>query len=213
MNTKLLPALLLVVLFVACGPDHAVFTEPMPPDEKSLTAIPKRYRGDYVSKDGSEYLHIKKEMIVQEYDYDVRIHRDSLTYWDSLAGDTLWDKYHGGYRTVSIDSSGYLSYHVNYEKIMFAIWPTTGVAKKFKGRLFLNYTYCDSLWTVEQVQLKKGVLTINDISSAEEFEALNEAVENDSDTIAASYSPTKKQFKQFVQADGFRYGEEYYRVK
>lgn len=166
-----------------------------------------------MSKDGSEYLHIEKEMIVQEYDYDMRVHRDSLVYCDSLAGDTLWDRCLGGHHAVSVDSNGYVSYHVNYENIMFAIWPTTGVAKKFKGRLFLNYTCGDSLWTVEQVQLKKGVLTINNISSAEEFEALNEAVGNDSDTLAASYTPTKKQFREFVKAEGFRYGEEYYRIK
>lgn len=210
MKLKLFLGIFGVLALNGCGPE-VIFTEPMPPNEKNLNAFPWKYRGDYVNNDGSTYLHIDKQMITKEYDYDVRIHRDSMTYFDSLAGDTLWDNYTRNYRFVTVDSAGYVCYHVNETEHVFGI-NADFIARKYKGYLFLNSPY-DAGWTCEQVKLKKGILTISSISTVEAVEALNECVEDHSDTVALSYSPTKKQFKSFVKSDGFGYGEEYHRIK
>ena len=211
MNPVKLLSLLALVFVTGCGP-VVTFHEPMPPNEKDLDVIPMKFRGNYVNDDGSVFLHIDKSQISREYDYDVHIHRDSMTYWDSLVGDTLWDRFNHSSRLVSVDSIGYVSYHVNERELMFAVNPAH-VARKFKGYLFLNTAFGESGWTVEQVKLRKGILTINEISSMEQVDALNECVGDNSDTIASSYSPTKKQFREFVKQDGFGNGEEYYRIR
>lgn len=211
MYRKTIVALSLFSTLFGCGPKVS-FTEPMPPGEKDLSKIPLRYRGDYINDDGSVFIHIDNKIIVKEYDYNIRIHRDSMTFWDSLSGDTLWDKYVGSSRVVSIDSNGFVSYHVNEEETVFAM-DLGHQARKFKGRLFLNYPWGESNWTVEQVQLQKGILTFGTISSQAEIEALNESVENTSDTVATTYSPTKKQFKSFVKSEGFGYDEQYHRIR
>ncbi len=202
---------LLCLLLIGCG-EPVTFSEPMPPGEKDLSKIPLRYRGNYVNEEGSVYIHINKDEIIKEYDYDVRIHRDSMVFCDSLSGDTIWDRCLTGFRTISIDSSGYVFYHVNEQAVVFSLG-FGQVARKFRGRLFLNYPYRLGDWTVEQVQLEKGILSFGTISSQEEIEALNECVENDSDTIASPYSPTKREFRKFVKSEGFQEGEQFTKIK
>ena len=176
----------------------------MPENGKTLGQIPKRYHGIYVNKNDESRLYISEYFIVREYDFDLKMHRDSLDRNDTLIGDSLINKNTGEGAIVNFDGD-YLKHHIHFLDIVFTATPSN-IIKKYKGCLFLNTMSYDGGYEVEQVKLKKGILEVNSISTKEEIEMLNEFEENSSDTIASPYSPSKREFRKFIRTEGFLEG-------
>lgn len=182
----------------------------MPVNGKVLEKFPKRYQGTYVNKADDSKLYINDWMILREHDYTVKIHIDSLGATDSLAGDTVFHIGSDDYDVVNVEDDT-LSKRFNWTDTVFIITPEP-VLRKYKGYLFLNTLY-ESGYEVQQLKLKKGVLELNYISTPEEIEMLNEFEENDSDTIASPYSPTKREFRKFIKTEGFQEGEQFVKIR
>lgn len=201
-----------LVIFTVAGCEPPVtFTEPMPENGKTLDKFPKRYQGIYVNKNDGSRLYVGEYLMVREYDYDIKLHRDSLKEGDSLSGDTVYHLNTGEFDIVELDSN-FLRKHVNFMDTIYSINPAT-VLRKYKGYLFLNTPGYYKGYEVKQLKLSKGILEVNSITTQEEIELLNEFEENDSDTNASPYSPTKKEFRKFVRTEGFKEGEQFVRIK
>lgn len=201
---------LLSVLIIGCGEPPVTFTEPMPVNGKVLEKFPKKYQGIYVNKTDDSRLYITDVGMAREYDYTLKIHRDSLEAGDSLANDTVFHLATGEFDVVNMQGE-YLTQHIHWIDTLFTIdgFP---MLRKYKGYLFLNTTYQYG-YEVRQVKLKKGILEINSISTAEEIGMLNEFEENDSDTIASPYSPSKREFRKFIRTEGFQDGEQFVKIE
>lgn len=208
---RLLYFLVTASIVLTCCEPPVTFTEPTPVNGKTLDKFPKRYQGIYVNKDDGSRLYVGEYLMVREYDYDIKLHRDSLKEGDSLSGDTVYHLNSGELDIVELDGN-YLRKHISYMDTIYSVNPST-VLKKYKGYLFLNSPGYYKGYEVKQLKLSKGILEVNAISTPEEIEMLNEFEENDSDTIASPYSPSKKEFRKFVRTEGFKEGEQFVRIK
>jgi hypothetical protein len=87
--------------------------------------------------------------------------------------------------------------------------------KKLKGHFFLNKRINKSdFWAVEKLSYSNGILNINRIETEEEMKLLQSITETKMDsTKPFSVKPTKKQFKEFIQKNGFVNGATYLRRK
>ncbi|MFY8186962.1 MAG: hypothetical protein ACOVLC_03275 [Flavobacterium sp.] len=79
------------------------------------------------------------------------------------------------------------------------------VLTKLKGHFFLNKRIKNSdFWEVEKLTFSNGILNINRIETVEELNLLQSIVETKIDTLQPfTAKPTKKQFKEFIQKNGF----------
>jgi hypothetical protein len=88
------------------------------------------------------------------------------------------------------------------------------IAKKYKGYYFLNKFYEDAKWEVKKIELSKGELTLSSISSEEDINNLKTITESPQDSVAPyKFTPTKKQFKEFVKSGGFKQGKKFVKKK
>ncbi len=182
----------------------------MPVNGKVLRSIPLRYRGTYVNPEDGSKLYVDESGIIQEFDYQVRLHKDSLDFGDSLSNDTVFHLKAGDYTVVNRDGE-FLKQRIMWTDTLFILTPDP-VLRKYKGYLFLN-TAIKGGYVVQRLELRRGVLSINEITTAEEIQMLNEFDERDSDTITTPYSPDRKEFNKFLRKGGFQTGTKFVRIK
>ncbi len=205
------PILMLMALILLNGcPPAATFDEPQPKGTKPIDMFPKRLQGKYQDQEGASVLTISARRIIRYFDFDMREHRNTFGSPYILSGDTLIDTEEGTKEIIVWDGDTVV-FHVAYTDTLFSISPDN-VLKKFKGYYFLNKRYNEDEWTVNKLHLRKGVLTIGTISSPEDIESLRAITESASDTVSTHFSPSRKQFRQFIRQDGFRDQELFYRI-
>ena len=101
--------------------------------------------------------------------------------------------------------------HVRQADTLFLL-SDSNVLKKFKGYYFLNYRADKNTWWVQKLSLTKGVLTIGNITDSAAISHLKQLTESPQDTTSLPFSPTKKQFKRFLQSKGFSDQDVYQRI-
>jgi hypothetical protein len=205
----ILPFLLLISL-VACE-EPVTFTDPQPVGTNDLSKFPKRLQGSYISLADNSTLIIHDDFIQRVYDFDYKIHLHQLDSTARLSGDTLINMKTDEKVFVKKENDS-LVFHIHSEDTIFQINPVS-ILRKLKGYYFLNTQYGKG-WEVQKIQLAKGQLVISSVSTKQDIENLNEIIEKPQDTIPPyQYTLTKKQFKEFVQNDGFSEGETFVRQK
>ena len=105
--------------------------------------------------------------------------------------------------------------HINEIDTLFNI-SAGDVLKKFKGYYFLNTPSLGNSWYVQALSLKKGVLAISAISADDGIQKLQEITTTASDTLSfnvLNVRITRKQFKTFVNRNGFDDYETFRRIK
>lgn len=207
-------ALTTTVLFTAlflfgCDP-AATFTKPQPEGGSELTSFPERLQGKYMAADQASVLAITDKLMIRNYDYDFKQHKDSIGKDFRLEGDTLLNLADGTKEVVLLKGDSIVE-HVNWADTLFHI-QENNVLKKFKGHYFLNSRYSDTAWTVRKVWLHKGELTVAGITNQDEVQKLKEITETTADTISTNFSLTRRKFKQFVKQEGFGSGETFRRI-
>ena len=86
------------------------------------------------------------------------------------------------------------------------------ILKKYKGYYFLNRKSGELNWEVEKLTIKKGQLTISEISNQFDLDQLREITNTSIDT-SYTFTPTKKEFKKFIKSGGFKNNIVYYKIK
>ncbi len=201
---------ILSVLWACTSP--VTFNEPQPVGTDNLSRIPKRIQGRYLSLADSSAIIINDNLIQRIYDFYEKMDPKRLDSNLKLSGDTLIDIYTKEASLVKQEGDSIIR-HIVYNDTLFKI-SDEHVLRKSKGYYFLNIRYDKDSWKVSKVELSKGALTISNISQKADLENLKEITENTQDTIPPyNFSPTKKQFKEFVRKGGFSETEKFVRLK
>ncbi len=143
-------------------------------------------------------------------DYNEKFHKDSLPEYYSLKNDSLfYDSYF--HQIVKIENDTIFE-HIQHNDTLFSFQKNAQI-KKFKGYYFINNLVGVCGWYVQKIKLRKGVLSISEISTVEEIELLKEITETHQDSITNNFKLSKKQFKEFIKANGFQDGKCYLKMK
>lgn len=210
MKTRLIfTAVTLAVILYAC--QQVAFTDPQPKDVAALKAFPARLRGNYLNSDDSTLLQITAQNMVRIYNYEEKIHVSQLDSNEQIIGDSLFDTETNTGQPIRIEGDS-LVRRVSGSDTLFAIG-TQNVLKKYKGCYFLNSLLSADTWQVQKLELSRGKLTLSNINSKDDLAQLKEITETPQDTMPVAFSLTRQQFKNFVQNDGFRDRETFYRLK
>lgn len=200
---------LAALTLVGCEP-AATFDKPQPDKVKSLASFPQRLQGKYLSVDQASVVTITDKQITRHYDFDFKVHKDSIGSSYKLIGDTLTDQAAGTQEKVVLKGDTIIQ-QAKWTDTLFIISPDH-VLKKFKGYYFLNSRYSESAWEVKELSLKKGVLIIGVISTEEDLQKLKEITESNADTLPTHFTLTRQQFKTFVKQEGFGEKERFNRI-
>jgi len=195
--------LLLSVLFLAilsCVP-VVTFDRTQPEGVDSLTVIPKKLVGKYISKNGVTNLIIESKRMIMHYDYEIKLPRDS-TNWDNLTAEEK--------SCFRLENDSVIEHVVDVDTI-FEISEDM-VLKKFKGYYFLNTRKKGNSWYVQKLQLNKGMLTIGSISTKDELKTLDKVNESPVDTTTYQVSFNRKQFHEYIDNEGFTKVDTFLRV-
>lgn len=208
---KLVSTFIILTILFACQPP-VTFYEPQPADTDNLSKFPKRLQGQYLSLEDNSTLSIGDKLIQRTYDYDYRIHINQLDSTTQLSGDTVIDLKTNEKISIERDGDSLIT-HVHCIDTLFLI-DYENVVRKFKGYYFLNTRYDKTSWEVKKVEFSKGQLVISRISTKLDIGNLKEITETPTDTIPPyKFSVTKRQFKEFIKADGFNDSETFIRQK
>ncbi len=208
---RLISTFILLTSVFACEPP-VTFNEPQPTNTDNLSKFPKRLQGQYLSLEDNSVLTISDKQIQRIYDFDYKVHPNQLDSTARLSGDTIIDLTTNEKTLIKRDGDSLIN-HVHYIDTLFQI-DYDNVVRKFKGYYFINTRYDKTSWEVKKIQLQKGQLVISSISAKQDIENLKEITETATDTIPPyKFTPTKKQFKEFIKNDGFSDSEIFVRQK
>lgn len=190
----------LLLAILGCEP-VVTFDRTQPEGVDSLTVIPKKLVGKYISKNGATNLVIESKYMIMHYDYEIKLPRDS-TNWDNLTA-----KEKVGFR---LENDSVIEHVVDVDTIFE--FSEDMVLKKFKGYYFLNTRNKGNAWYVQKMQLNKGMLTIGSISTKEELKTLDKVNESPVDTTTYKISFNRKQFHEYIDNEGFSKVDTFLRV-
>jgi len=177
------------------------FDRTQPEGVDSLTVIPKKLVGKYISKNGVTNLIIESKRMIMHYDYEIKLPRDS-TNWDNLTAEEK--------SCFRLENDSVIEHVVDVDTI-FEISEDM-VLKKFKGYYFLNTRKKGNSWYVQKLQLNKGMLTIGSISTKDELKTLDKVNESPVDTTTYQVSFNRKQFHEYIDNEGFTKVDTFLRV-
>lgn len=204
-------AIMLVCIGIMACQAPISFQEPQPVNVKPITAFPKRLQGQFISQSDYSLLSINQTLMLRIYDFDYKVHPNSLDSQMTLKGDTLFKR--GTNEKFLVKHVGdSIVYHYHLVDTLFQ-FDDKHVLKHFKGYYFLN-TYPDpNGWVVNKLELSKGKIEISSVSNGQDLENLKAIAESSADTIAPyKFKLTKRQFRKFIKQDGFSYGEVFNKI-
>ena len=208
---KNLTILLFALLLISCKEPLVQFSETQPENSKSLKFFPKKLIGNYYDSENEIDIEITNSMIIKKSTFKDTFNVKVLSEVEVLKGDTLVNT--KTFEKIFVKKiNDTLFTNILYKDTIFSI-NRENVLKKMKGYYFLNIKYSENNWIVKKLHLKNGLLNLNDISTKEEIQMLEEITETkkDSSTIFV-IKPTKKQFREFVKKNGFSDGEVYIKL-
>jgi hypothetical protein len=201
--------ILTAFLLNSCEPS-ATFDKPQPDNTSSLTSFPERISGKYLSADQASIVSVTDKLLTRHYDFDFKVHKDSIGTSHKLISDTLINLTDGTKEKVVLKGDTVIQ-HANWTDTLFNI-SDNNVLKKFKGYYFLNSRYTDNAWELKKLSLKNGLLRISSISDKDDIQKLKELTETTADTTSTHFALTRRQFKKFVKDEGFSDEETFTRM-
>ena len=208
---KNLTILLLALLLISCKEPLVQFSETQPENSRSLKFFPNKLIGNYYDSENEIDLEITNSMIIKKSTLKDTFNVKVLSEVEVLKGNTLVNT-KTFEKTFVKKLNDTLFTNVLFKDTIFSI-NKENVLKKMKGYYFLNIKHSENNWVVKKLYLKNGLLNLNDISTKEEIEMLEEITETKKDSSETFViKPTKKQFRAFVKKNGFSKGEVYIKI-
>lgn len=205
---KKLYFILLVILLYSCKESIVQFSEPQPEHKNDMKSFPGKLIGNYYNSENETDLEITKYFIIKKILVRDTINRKELSEFEVLNNDTIINKKTSEKIIVKKLNDSLFTNYV-YTDTIFRI-DDENVLRKFKGYYFLNFKTRENNWSVKKLFQKNGQLNINDITTKEEIELLEEIIETKKDsTKPFVIKPTKQQFREFLKRNGFKEGEIY----
>jgi len=190
------------MLTLSCKQPEFAFDVAQPVDVKEQRHINNRLIGIYQSVRDSSTLSISKELILRSGYYDEGSKISKIDSSFNLVGNTLIDKKTN--HKVAVKKIGdSITWQQKYTDTIFSK-KRNDVIKKYKGYFFINKYYKDLGWEVKKIKLRKGVISISDISSESDISKLKAISDNKFDTVSNQpIKLSKKEFKKFIKQNGF----------
>ena len=197
----LLASFILLIGLFACDPS-ATFKEPQPTDTANLTEFPVKLQGNYVSQMDNSILLSEDKIIRRVYDFYNKQHPSQLDSNLKLVGDSIINLTTN--ERVAIKHVGdSIITHVHSIDTVFK-FDNDHIVRKYKGYYFVNQRHDNEGWEVKKISFNHGKLIVASLSTKEDIDKLKEITSTQQDTTPIpSFSPTKKQFSQFIKRDGF----------
>lgn len=209
-NLKTIVVVIFCVGLLACQAPIS-FQEPQPINVKPLNEFPKRLHGQFISQDDYSLLSISKQLMLRAYDFDYKLHPNTLDSQMKLVGDTLFNISTNEKFLIKHEGDS-IVYHYHIVDTLFQ-FDDKHVLKHFKGYYFLNSYPNPNGWVVNKLELSKGKIEISSISNGQDLENLKAIAESSADTIAPyKFKISKRQFRKFIKKDGFSYGEVFNKI-
>jgi len=208
---KLLFILLpLVILMInSCDPP-VTFSEPQPEKVNNLQSFPKKYLGEYVSNTDNSILTISHQEIIRQMKEEATLSVADLDTTVQLMDNKILDKVTG--EEYPVDRKGdSITYRIEYTDTLFLI-ADGNVLRRFKGYLFLNVEGKQG-WEVKRLHVEKGTLVMGSVTRKEDIATLKSISESKLDTMPYQFSPSKRQFREFIRKRGFSDEEVFVRKK
>jgi len=190
------------------------FENPQPINDAELSKIPNKFQGLFMHSD-SVFLNIKENIILQENFYRFKF---PLKDMDSLKNEFVFSNG----KCISKDKREVYNYRQLKDSIEFLnkridtffIFSATQKAKRFDGKLVLNYK--DSIyWTVKSISLEKNSLKIKYIYSEEDLKSLDSLTKVKSTILDSSsfvIKPSRNEFKRILNLKHLGEDVEYRKV-
>lgn len=211
MKTLLLAYIICMnVLLESCEPP-ATFDKPQPDNVNSLPTFPERLQGKYLSSDQASILLVTNKVITRHYDFEYKEHKDNIGSLYKIVGDTLVNLSDNTKEKVIIRGDSIIQ-HFDEIDTLFSL-SSDNILKKFKGHYFLSNRFSDNEWEVKKLNLQNGKLTIGSISSQDDIKKLKEITESTSDSTSTKFTLTRRQFKKFINHEGFDEQVTFIRMK
>jgi len=212
---KLYLTFFVILELISCSGPSAKFKEPQPEDGKNSKSFPKKMIGEYMSNRDSSKLMITASSIIREYNYPFEM---PAKFADTskifiLKGDSITDK--SSNITIYVKKENdTLKGNFYAKEELFSI-SQKNIARKFNGKVFLNFNHGDDEnenWEVWEMEYKKGKLWIGKIEKKEDMDKLQKLTKTPADTnanLVQSFEPTRRQLRRFIKQDGFSDKEEF----
>ena len=205
----ILTVLIFATILFSCKEPLVQFEDAQPTNSRELNQISRKLIGTYYNSEDNTELEITKNLFIKKMILTDTVNISELGENEILKGDSIFDKVRNFKIKVTIIND---SLFTNYQ-YLDTIFNLTqkDVLKRFKGYYFLNkYGKDNNSWEVLKLKLSKGILNINSISTENEIDILNEITETAVDNNRPfRVKLTKKQFREFVEENGFSEGESY----
>ena len=196
-----------LLVFLSCKKAEGVpsglsfyFEIPQPINDSELSKIPNKFLGLFMNSD-STYVNVQENIILKEYYDKFRFHKrefDSI----KLDFDKVGDKYISKLNSTIFECK-YLKDSIEFSNKQidtFFIFSNTQKAKRFDGKLILNYK--DSIyWTINSIRLEKNNLKIKYIYSEEDLKRMDSLTKVKSvmlDSSSFIIKPSRNEFKQIL---------------
>jgi hypothetical protein len=214
--------LVILLLVVSCKKADAsaaesfvYFEKPQPIQDTELSKIPNKFRGLFINSD-SVYLRISENMIRREFYRKFRIHKteiDSLkNVFDFVNGKYVSKDYKVAFDLIKIGDSVELS-HKEIDTVF--IFSNTQKAKRFNGKLILNYS--DSIyWTVNTIDVEKNLLHLKSIGSKDDvkkMDSLSGLKSVQIDSFKFVVKPSRNEFKTFLNLKRLETNEGFKKIQ
>lgn len=202
--------LIFFVLYSCKEPESLItFSVPQPEGKNNLKEFPENIWGVYKNYDTQEELTIKKNMIIS-----VKLISDTLpmSYKDSLKDEKVLNSYYQFKQFKTLKNDSLLVTYKVFDTIFNA---NKNVLKKFKGYYFLNFQIDSSKWNVKKLSFNRNIINLHKIETINELKTMKDIMllQTKDSTESILVKPNKKQFKEFINANGFEHGDSYLKIK
>lgn len=207
----------LFITLLGCGrgrlsEEVVTFQEPQPIETENLRDFPNRLRGRYLEITDSSILVIGEKLIQRIYDFDQKLAFSELDSNSKISGDTLIDLRNNKRIAIKVVGDSVIT-HIHFVDTVFEM-NYDNVVRKYKGHYFLNKRVDKAAWNVRMLDFSKGELMISAITQKESIDNLKEITESKQDTVIPyRISASRKQFKDFVDNNGFSTVEFFVRIR
>ncbi|MES2574966.1 MAG: hypothetical protein V4572_08485 [Bacteroidota bacterium] len=186
-----------------------------PINDSELSKFPSKFRGLYMNSD-SVFINVKeKEILIENY-YRFKFHKSTM---DSLKQEF---KFYNGKYFAKMNNKVYDSKIIgdsiellNKQVDTFFVFSNTQKAKRFDGKLILNYK--DSIyWKVKSIHVENNVLKIKYIYSEEDLKRIDSLTKVKSTIIDSSsfiIRPSRNEFKRILNLKKLGEDREYKKVQ
>ena len=210
-----------LLVFLSCKKAEGVpsglsfyFEIPQPINDSELSKIPNKFLGLFMTSD-STYVNVQQNIILKEYYGKFRFHKrefDSI----KLDFDKVGDKYISKLNSTIFECK-YLKDSIEFSNKQidtFFIFSNTQKAKRFDGKLILNYK--DSIyWTINSIRLEKNNLKIKYIYSEEDLKRMDSLTKVKSvmlDSSSFIIKPSRNEFKRILNLKHLGSDVEYRKI-